>query len=354
MKNLIAFFVSIFASVSFGSTTVPVQLINPTGSSSGQAIVSTGASSAPAWGGVGLNGIAAIAANTVIGNATGSTASPTAITVTGCNGAAQALQWTNGSGFGCNSGIATSGANANITSLSGLSTPLSVAQGGTGLTTIASHSILSGNGTSAISQIGAGTTGQMLLGVTSGFPIFGNNPTITGGTIDGAPIGGTTAASGKFTTLQATSTITPSTTAGIVGTTAADNAQAGSVGEFLNNSTTGTAITTGTTVNATSISLTAGDYNCWGQALFLPVATTIVANIAAGITTTSATLPASPDTTYLGTTLTTGTNGTTAINPMIKRINIASTTTVYLVAEAGSVTVSTATVAGYIQCRRIR
>src|ERR1044072_7947149 len=89
-----------------------------------------------ATGNVGLPSLAPQAANTMVGNATGSSASPTAITVTGCNGAAQALQWTNGSGFGCNSNIATSGANANITSLSGLSTPLSVAQGGNGSSTL--------------------------------------------------------------------------------------------------------------------------------------------------------------------------------------------------------------------------
>ncbi|WP_146126335.1 hypothetical protein [Burkholderia multivorans] len=87
-----------------------------------------------ATGKVGLTNLAAQAANTVVGNATSSSATPTAITVTGCNGAAQALQWTNGFGFQCNSGIATSGANANITSLSGLTTPLSTAQGGTGTT----------------------------------------------------------------------------------------------------------------------------------------------------------------------------------------------------------------------------
>lgn len=90
-----------------------------------------------ASGKVGLASLAAQAANTVVANATGSSASPTAITVIGCNGAAQALQWTNGSGFGCNSSIATSGANSNITSLSGLSTALSVGQGGTGATSAA-------------------------------------------------------------------------------------------------------------------------------------------------------------------------------------------------------------------------
>ncbi|RQU89772.1 hypothetical protein DF133_16050 [Burkholderia cenocepacia] len=84
--------------------------------------------------GITLGNLAQQPANTVLGNASGSSANVTALTVTGCNGAAQALQWTNGSGFGCNSGIATSGANANITSLSGLTTPLSVGQGGTGVT----------------------------------------------------------------------------------------------------------------------------------------------------------------------------------------------------------------------------
>lgn len=118
MKRLLTFLALTFAAAaSFGATLNPVQLLNPSGSTAGQAIVSTGASSAPAWGNVTATALAAQAANTVIGNATGSSASPTAITVTGCNGAAQALQWTNGSGFGCNSAIATSGANTNITSL---------------------------------------------------------------------------------------------------------------------------------------------------------------------------------------------------------------------------------------------
>ena len=47
-------------------------------------------------------------------------------------------------------GIAASGANSDITSLSGLSTALSVAQGGTGATSLTSNRLLTGNGTSAI------------------------------------------------------------------------------------------------------------------------------------------------------------------------------------------------------------
>jgi hypothetical protein len=56
---------------------------------------------------------------------------------------------------------------------------------------------------------------------------------ITGGTINGASVGATTAGTGAFTTLSASGAISPSTTQGIVGTVAADSAQSGSVGEYL-------------------------------------------------------------------------------------------------------------------------
>lgn len=106
------------SSIAFGATTVPVQLLNPTGSTAGQAIVSTGASTAPAWGGVGLNGLAAQAANTVVANATGSSAAPTAIAMPSCSTAGTALQWTNGTGFICTSGYASSGGVGAFTALS--------------------------------------------------------------------------------------------------------------------------------------------------------------------------------------------------------------------------------------------
>lgn len=101
--------------------------------------------------------------------------------------------------------IASSGANSDITSLAGLTTALSVGQGGTGRQTLTSHGVLLGEGTAAINQTTAGTTGQMLLGVTGADPTFGNNPTVTGGTIDGTPVGGTTPSTGAFTTLTASS-----------------------------------------------------------------------------------------------------------------------------------------------------
>ena len=44
-------------------------------------------------------------ANTVLGNATGSTAAPTALSMTACSTAGSAVSWTTSSGFGCNTAI---------------------------------------------------------------------------------------------------------------------------------------------------------------------------------------------------------------------------------------------------------
>jgi hypothetical protein len=57
---------------------------------------------------------------------------------------------------------AASGANSDITSLTGLTTPLSVAQGGTGAATHTANSILIGNGTSAVTSVAPGTSGNLL------------------------------------------------------------------------------------------------------------------------------------------------------------------------------------------------
>lgn len=52
MKKIIGALIALYSAFAFSATLVPIQLLNPTGSTSGQAIVSTGASSAPAWAGV--------------------------------------------------------------------------------------------------------------------------------------------------------------------------------------------------------------------------------------------------------------------------------------------------------------
>ncbi|HDR9288084.1 TPA: hypothetical protein QDB46_003213 [Burkholderia multivorans] len=66
------------ASVAFGATTTPVQLLNPSGSTAGQAIISNGPSTPPTWGTVSLSGITGTLA--IANGGTGATSAPAALT----------------------------------------------------------------------------------------------------------------------------------------------------------------------------------------------------------------------------------------------------------------------------------
>ncbi|MGL5626603.1 MAG: hypothetical protein ACRDDW_03670 [Candidatus Rhabdochlamydia sp.] len=68
--------------------------------------------------------------------------------------------------------------NININSLSGA--PLTVANGGTGNTTLTANSLLLGNGTSATTSVAVGTNGQLLIGATGAAPAF-STLTLAGG-----------------------------------------------------------------------------------------------------------------------------------------------------------------------------
>jgi hypothetical protein len=74
--------------------------------------------------------------------------------------------------------LATSGANSNITSLTGLTTPLSVAQGGTGLATTTAYSpVITGTTATGAFQasLGPGTSGQVLTSTGAGaLPTWGS------------------------------------------------------------------------------------------------------------------------------------------------------------------------------------
>lgn len=296
-----------------------------------------------ATGKIGLTSLAPQAANTVVGNATSSSATPTAITVAGCNGAAQALQWTNGSGFQCNSSIATSGANANITSLSGLTTPLSTAQGGTGTTST------TGTGSVVFSASPALTGTPTVPTATAG-----TNTTQAASTqyVQTALTGGANAAS--FTTIAASSTITPSQTSGIVGTTTNNSANAGSVGEYVSSTVlagSAVAYTNGVSMNITSISLTAGDWDVWGTVA--PIPGTQIQAVQGWVGTVSATAPTLPNgggSVFLPVALTSGQGCVLPVGMM--RLSLSATTTVYLGANISST--ANGTVYGFIGARRRR
>jgi hypothetical protein len=308
MKRVLAILFALYAATAAAATLVPVQMFSPAGSTAGQAIVSTGASTAPTWGGVGLNGIAPVAANTLLGNVTGATAAPTAVAIAGCNGAGQALQYTSASGFGCNSNIATAGANSNITSLSGLTTPLGTAAGGLGANNSAANGVaVFSNGTATVTA----TTG-------SGSVVLNTSPTIATPTIQGV--------------------------------TNASAAVAGQVGQVLTNSTSGVSLTSGTTANCTSVSLTAGDWDIRGNAYFNPAGTTTQSQIAAAVNTTPATLPSIPN--YSVLTLSIPAGDVESLIAPTQIVNVSGASTAYLVVNATFAT-STETASCFITARRV-
>lgn len=61
-----------------------------------------------------------------------------------------------------NLSAAKSGANSDITSITGLTTPLAVSQGGIGAATLTANNVLLGNGTSAPQVVAPGTSGNVL------------------------------------------------------------------------------------------------------------------------------------------------------------------------------------------------
>jgi hypothetical protein len=152
--------------------------------------------------------------------------------------------------------------------------------------------------------------------------------------------------------------ITFSSTTGIVGTTTNNNAAAGSVGEVISSvvASTTVTLTTNTAANVTSISLTAGDWNVWGNVVFDGNSATTVVYHAGWISTTSATLPANniyASKPYSGA-------GTAIYSALVdsfvvplQRISIAGTTTVYLSVQSGF-GVNADKAGGAIYARRVR
>lgn len=375
MKRLLTLLaLALAAATSFGATLNPVQLLNPAGSTSGQAIVSTGPSSAPAWGNVTATGLSPVAANSVIANFTGSTAAPVAFSMPTCSAAGRALQYS-GSGIVCTANYALT--------------------------------------TGTLAQFAA-TTSAQLAGIVSdetgsGSLVFGTNPTIAGATFPGAiqlnypnattPIQlswnnngssrwiwqndgsaetGSNAGSniqlnartdsGVFlstplsinrasgtttlTGLAVSGAITPSQTIGIVGTTTNNNANSGSVGEYVTASASAVSLTSGAGTNITSISLTAGDWDVTGVVQFVPASTTTTANMFVGPSTTSGSNGTFDQTTITRYALSAG-SGVSNIPSPVCRFSLSTTTTIFLVA-ASTFSVSTMTANGLIRARRVR
>lgn len=147
------------------------------------------------------------------------------------------------------------------------------------------------------------------------------------------------------------------TTPNIVGTIAGGNASAGSVGEFISSTVASgspVALTNNVAANVTSISLTAGDWDVWGNVGFTPAGTTTQSANIAWISTTSATVATAPNGGALVQVVLTFNTGQGAVWPVgLIRINVSTTTTVFLGAFA-TFAVSTNGAYGFIGARRVR
>lgn len=154
--------------------------------------------------------------------------------------------------------------------------------------------------------------------------------------------------------LTVTGSITPSQTAGIIGTTTNNNANAGSVGEFPTpTDLTGVALTSAISANTSSHVLGPGDWTVSGVIDFLPAAGTPPTLLIAGVGTTSATLGAVGTYTQLAATFATGARQVIITPPRRILVATGTTQTVYLVGFA-VFSVSTCAASGYLHIRRSR
>lgn len=145
--------------------------------------------------------------------------------------------------------------------------------------------------------------------------------------------------------------------AALVASATNDSATAGDLGEYQEAEVlvgAAVALTTATDANVTSLSLTAGDWDVWGEVSFSLNAATTVTAVNGWISTTSATLPTAPNKGALATLTTTLTTGATQCLPVgVRRVSLSATTTVYLSARA-AFAVNTMSAYGILCARRAR
>lgn len=141
-----------------------------------------------------------------------------------------------------------------------------------------------------------------------------------------------------------------SSTSEIIGTITNNNAAAGSVGEFVSSvilAASPITVTSGVSQNLTSISLTAGDWDVWGN---ITGQGTVCSVITGWISSVSNTLPDLALITYINTLAVAG--GLLCAPVPQLRFSLSGTTTIYL--SISITATGTATAAGGIYARRVR
>lgn len=308
--------------------------------------------------------LANAAGGTVLGNSSGTSAAPsyTATPVHGINtSVAGTLGLANGSASGATITVknlgCTSAYNFNLPTTAGTSGQVLTSQGGsstsmtwaantagtvTSVTFTGDGTVLSSTPSSAVTASGTVTAA---LATATAKTLLGNATASTAApTYTTAPVvsGQMTAASFKA-----------SGTSGVIGTTTNDSAAAGSVGELLSGSAADNSIAmvTATPKTVTSVSLTAGDWEVSGTIIFTPDASTSPTQILGCVgTTTNSIAVGTPQQFDFNATFAQALNVIQS-TPTV-RFSLASTTTVFLVAQAGfSGNLNTG---GTIRARRVR
>jgi hypothetical protein len=260
--------------------------------------------------------------------------------------------------------------------------------GGTGLGAFTKGAILYASSTSALALLAAGSNGYVLTlaggvptwasaGVgtvtsvavsggttgltTSGGPITGSGTITFAGTLAVAN-GGTGSATQNFvdlSTTQASIAGVKTFTGQLIGkgTATNDSAASGYIGEYVSSTVafgSAVSLTSASASNITSISLTAGDWDVWGNVGFAPSGITSYTSQSAYITTTSVTDPGPPNGGAYATNNPTGNGGGfNVLSGLYTRISLSTTTTVYLGALV-SWTGGTMKAYGAIGARRVR
>lgn len=315
MKRILAFLAAATISLSAVSATlVPVQLLNPTGSTAGQAIISTGASSAPAWGTAGAGLYAPLASPAFTGVPT----APSAAAGTSTSQLATTA-FVYGTFAAPTIGVCSSAACA------GTFTGITTNTLSTFSNTTSGASILEMTGNGA-------TTPNKFLGVLGGsFTIYSSS------------------GSSQLLGLSDTGTLTVTN---IAANATGTQATAGNQGFAVSYSTGAASATAGSPLNVAStttpLSVGVWDVTCTGQ--FVPAGSTVTQAAQIGVSTTSGALPGYAQLTNSAGVTSAGFSQVFT-SPSV-RIPVTTPTTVYCVAQA-NFTVSTMTIGGTITARLV-